>query len=72
MKERIIEAIKKYNTIILHRHVRPDPDAYGSQCGLGEIIKHSFPEKQVFMVGQEEESLHFLKRLDVIPDEAYE
>ncbi len=72
MKERIIEAIKKYETIILHRHVRPDPDAYGSQCGLGEIIKYSFPEKKVFMVGQEEESLHFLKRLDVISDEVYE
>ena len=71
MKEQILEAIKEYNTIILHRHVRPDPDAYGSQCGLGEIIKYSFPEKQVFMVGKEEESLHFLKRLDVIPDETY-
>lgn len=71
MKEQILEAIKEYNTIILHRHVRPDPDAYGSQCGLGEIIKCSFPEKQVFMVGKEEESLHFLKRLDVIPDETY-
>ena len=71
MKEQIIEAIKKYDTIILHRHVRPDPDAYGSQCGLGEIIKFSFPDKNVYMVGQEEESLHFLKRLDVIPDETY-
>lgn len=71
MKEQIIEAIKTYNTIILHRHVRPDPDAYGSQCGLGEMIKYSFPDKRVFMVGQEEESLHFLKRLDVISDEVY-
>ncbi len=71
MKERILEAIKQYETIILHRHVRPDPDAYGSQCGLGEIIKASFPEKNVYMVGIEEESLQFLKRLDQIPDSAY-
>ncbi|WP_455661594.1 DHH family phosphoesterase [Pradoshia sp.] len=72
MKERILEAIKQYETIILHRHVRPDPDAYGSQCGLGEIIKASFPEKNVYMVGQEEESLRFLKQLDQIPDSAYD
>ena len=71
MKERILEAIKQYETIILHRHVRPDPDAYGSQCGLGEIIKASFPEKNVYMVGIEEDSLQFLKRLDQIPDSAY-
>lgn len=72
MKERILDAIKQYETIIIHRHVRPDPDAYGSQCGLGEIIKASFPEKNVYMVGQEEESLRFLKELDQIPDSVYE
>ena len=72
MKERILDAIKQYETIILHRHVRPDPDAYGSQCGLGVIIKASFPEKNVYMVGQEEESLRFLKELDQIPDSAYD
>jgi len=72
MREQILEQIKLYDTIILHRHVRPDPDAYGSQCGLATIIQASFPEKKVFVVGQEEESLHFLKRLDVIEDAVYE
>ncbi|WP_050616809.1 DHH family phosphoesterase [Bacillus testis] len=72
MKEEILQAIKEYDTIILHRHVRPDPDAYGSQCGLGEILKISFPEKHIYCVGQEEESLHFLKRLDKIEDQVYD
>lgn len=72
MKEQIISTIEKYETIILHRHVRPDPDAYGSQCGLAEIIKASYPSKQVYIVGQEEESLNFMKRLDQIPDNTYE
>ncbi|WP_042345367.1 DHH family phosphoesterase [Bacillus massiliigorillae] len=71
MKAEILEIIKRYETIILHRHVRPDPDAYGSQCGLAEILKASFPEKKIYVVGQEEESLHFLKRLDTIDDEVY-
>ncbi|EEO4439932.1 bifunctional oligoribonuclease/PAP phosphatase NrnA, partial [Listeria monocytogenes] len=34
MKSEILQQIKQYETIILHRHVRPDPDAYGSQMGL--------------------------------------
>lgn len=71
MRERILDAIKQYDTIIIHRHVRPDPDAYGSQGGLAEILKASFPEKSIYIVGQEEETLHFLNRLDTIPDETY-
>lgn len=71
MKEKIIEAIGKYETIIVHRHVRPDPDAYGSQCGLVELLQANYPEKQIYAVGKEEESLQFLRRLDSIPQEAY-
>jgi len=71
MKDKILEAIKQYNTIIIHRHVRPDPDAYGSQGGLAEILKASFPEKSIYIVGKEEETLNYLNRLDDIADETY-
>jgi len=67
----ILETIKQFETIIIHRHVRPDPDAYGSQGGLAEILKASFPEKTIYTVGKEEESLNFLRRMDTIPDETY-
>jgi phosphoesterase RecJ-like protein len=75
MKEKvleILETIKQFDTIIIHRHVRPDPDAYGSQGGLAEILKASFPEKTIYTVGKEEESLNFLRKMDHIPDEVYE
>ncbi|MDR7000870.1 bifunctional oligoribonuclease/PAP phosphatase NrnA [Neobacillus niacini] len=71
MQEKILETIKKYETIIVHRHVRPDPDAYGSQCGLVEMLRASFPEKKVYAVGKEELSLNFMQRLDSIEDEVY-
>lgn len=71
MKEKILEAIKQYETIIVHRHVRPDPDAYGSQGGLVEILKESFPEKHIFAVGQDEPTLHYMFTPDVIDDEVY-
>lgn len=71
MKEKILETIKQYETIIVHRHVRPDPDAYGSQGGLVEILKKSFPNKKIFAVGQEEPSLNYMRRLDSIQDDVY-
>lgn len=71
MITQIIDTIKAYDTIIIHRHVRPDPDAYGSQAGLSEIIKESFPQKQVFIVGSEDPSLHFLVKMDQVSDDMY-
>jgi bifunctional oligoribonuclease and PAP phosphatase NrnA len=71
MKELILEAIENYETIIIHRHVRPDPDAYGSQGGLAEVLKASYPEKKIYTVGAEEPSLHYLRRLDSIPDSTF-
>lgn len=44
--ETILETIKAYQTIIIHRHQNPDPDALGSQAGLKEIIKQNFPDKR--------------------------
>ncbi|MEM5003531.1 bifunctional oligoribonuclease/PAP phosphatase NrnA [Priestia megaterium] len=72
MKAQVLEAIKQFDTIIIHRHIRPDPDAYGSQCGLAELLKTSFPEKKVYVTGEEAESLKFLYRMDDIADDTYE
>ncbi|WP_188453420.1 DHH family phosphoesterase [Virgibacillus oceani] len=69
--EKIVQTIKDYDTIVIHRHVRPDPDAYGSQAGLKEIIKKSFPLKNVYIVGEEDPSLEFLVRMDTIDDSVY-
>ena len=33
----ILEQIKKYNKIIIHRHQRPDPDASTSQDLIGSV-----------------------------------
>ncbi|MBT2638495.1 bifunctional oligoribonuclease/PAP phosphatase NrnA [Bacillus sp. ISL-39] len=71
MKEQILETIENYETIIIHRHVRPDPDAYGSQGGLAEILKASYPEKNIYTVGTEEPSLNYLRRLDSISDDTF-
>lgn len=70
--QQIIQSIKQYETIIIHRHVRPDPDAYGSQGGLQEIIRQSFPRKKVYAVGEApDDTLHFLNQMDQIKDTTY-
>lgn len=71
MKDPIIREILQSDKIIIHRHVRPDPDALGSQGGLADIIKASFPDKQVFIVGQEETTLTFLTEMDQVSDGQY-
>lgn len=71
MKQEILTLIKQYQTIIIHRHVRPDPDALGSQLGLATLLKESFPDKQIYAVGEEEPSLTFLGEMNTISDEQY-
>lgn len=72
VKQRIVATIKEYDTIIIHRHVRPDPDAIGSQVGLKKMIQQSFPHKKVYAVGEEDPALHFLARMDHISDDVFE
>ncbi|MBM7644804.1 phosphoesterase RecJ-like protein [Scopulibacillus daqui] len=69
--EEIFKAIESYDTIIIHRHIRPDPDAIGSQGGLACFIKDNYPEKKVYAVGEEVPSLTFLNRMDQIEDDVY-
>lgn len=47
----IYKKIKKYDTIVIARHVGPDPDAIASQIALRDTIKYTFPNKKVFAVG---------------------
>ncbi|MFS0787492.1 bifunctional oligoribonuclease/PAP phosphatase NrnA [Shouchella sp. 1P09AA] len=72
MFKHIIEKIEQFETVIIHRHVRPDPDALGSQIGLKIMIQQTFPEKHVYAVGEEEPSLTFLGEMDSIEDSCYE
>lgn len=47
----IFKVIKKYDTIVIARHIGADPDALGSQFALKEIILKTFPNKKVYAVG---------------------
>lgn len=49
----ILDKIKAYDTIIIHRHTKPDFDAIGSQVGLKEILQENFKDKTIYVVGDQ-------------------
>ncbi len=69
----ILNEIKRFDRIIIHRHSKPDGDAIGSQVGLKHIILENFPEKEVFMAGDAAGHYSFIpdSRMDEISDELY-
>ena len=73
MFEQVLQAIREYDTIIIHRHSRPDGDAMGSQLGLKHLIRENFPEKQVYAVGDDPRYFGFMEdsAMDIIADEVY-
>lgn len=74
MYRQILDEIKKYNRIIIHRHNKPDGDALGSQIGLKHILKDNFPEKEIYMVGDPAGRYDFMDDsvMDEVPDEVFE
>lgn len=69
----ILKQIKKYNTIVIARHIGGDPDAYGSSIGLKEIILANFPNKKVYVTGTPSAKFRYfgeIDRVNEIPDNA--
>ncbi|WP_414046098.1 DHH family phosphoesterase [Macrococcus equi] len=67
----LIEKINTYETIILFRHVRPDPDALGSQLGFKHAILKLFPGKHVYAVGSTVDNLSFIGEMDEISSDVF-
>lgn len=73
MFEKLKNLIESYERIIIHRHKNPDGDALGSQLGLYHTIKDSYPEKEVYIVGDMTPRYSFIltRPMDEISDELY-
>ena len=62
----ILKQIKKYDNIVIARHIGADPDALGSQFALKELIYVNFPNKKVYAVGAIASRFRFMGNLDQI------
>lgn len=71
MEKEILQAIREADIIIIQRHQRPDPDAVGSQLGLKESLKATYPDKEVYAVGIDEPSLEYIGLMDKVEDDTF-
>ena len=69
----ILDKIKEYDRIVIFRHVRPDGDAVGATKGLREILRLSFPKKEIYLNNADfSDYVSFLGDEDPpLPDELY-
>ncbi len=69
----ILQKIQEYDKILIFRHFRPDGDAVGSTKGLAELIKATYPNKQVYLQNADFSNyMAFLGGEDeLLPDEEY-
>ncbi len=67
--KKIYRTIKKYNTIVIARHIGPDPDALASSLALKDIILNKFPKKNVYAVGASANKFKYLGQLDKLPED---
>ncbi len=73
MINEMLNKIKEYNRIIIHRHIRPDGDCIGCQHALKKAIELNFPEKEVYAVGDIiPPYLSEYGALDMVSDDMYE
>lgn len=66
MFEEVYKLIKKYDNIVIARHVGVDPDAMASQIALKESIKLTFKEKHVYAAGTGSTKFNYIGKLDKI------
>jgi len=71
MVEQIKQKIERYDTIIIHRHQRPDMDAIGSQYGLKLLLENNYPNKKIYVVG-DCNSMCYHATMDDLSDDMYE
>ena len=69
----IFNQIREYQRIIIFRHFRPDGDAVGASKGLREILRLTYPEKEIYTVNCDySDYVSFLGEEDeALPDELY-
>lgn len=64
--KKIYKKIKNYNTIVIARHIGPDPDAVASQIALRDSIRETFPTKKVYAAGSGVAKFKYLGLLDKV------
>ncbi len=68
MYDSLIDVIKRYDTIVIARHIGVDPDALCSQLALRDTIRLNFPSKKVIAIGMGSAKFCHIGKLDKVED----
>ena len=49
----VLDKIKQYDKIVIFRHKRPDGDAVGSTMGLRDVLRATYPEKNIKLINSD-------------------
>ncbi len=69
--KKIYDCIKKHDVIVIARHIGPDPDALGSAIGLRELIKSTFPKKEVYTIGASPVKFKFMGEVNKVNENKF-
>ena len=72
MFKEIYKKIEEFDTIVIARHIGPDPDAFGSQFALRDSIRLTFPDKEVFAIGTTVSRFKYFGKVDKVNKYDYE
>lgn len=68
----LYDLIKKYDKIVIARHIGGDPDAIGSTFALKDIIKANFRDKEVLVIGSQVAKFKVLGEHDKMDESFYD
>ena len=64
----IFKTIKKYDNIVVARHIGVDPDAMASTMALKDSIMLTFKDKKVYAIGSGSNRFSYFGKLDKLDD----
>ena len=74
IKQAILDKIKEYDRIFLFRHIRNDGDCVGATKGFKELLRATWPEKEIYLIDDDLATyLEFMGPEDApVPEEMYD
>lgn len=68
----VLDKIKQYQKIVIFRHLRPDGDAVGATKGLCDVLRATYPNKDVRLINNDfADYVAFLGREDAPVDDKF-
>lgn len=68
LSKQFVELVESYDTIAVFRHLNPDGDALGSQLGMVLALRNRYPEKTVYLMGDNGHNFSIYDTMDVVED----